>query len=142
MEAILSIKVESDLGNLGQIRGFIEKSAQHFGVPQDACNQIRLAVDEACANIVIHGYGEGKGDLEVSADRQDDAMVVTLRDRARPFNPTQHVGHPDFTSPLTERPVGGMGLFIIRESVDVMDYHCSDAGENILVLTKRFIGQS
>jgi len=136
MDIIASIKVKSELKKLEYIRTFIVDEAIKLGLTLEAAHQLRLAVDEACSNIIIHGYQHSDGIVEVVVYREKGAMVVHIKDKARSFNPLSKDDHPDFTIPLSEREVGGMGIFLIHQNTDSVAYRSSESGENVLILTK------
>jgi len=138
METIASLKIASDLENLASIRSFIDKASKEIGLSDEALSEIRLAVDEACSNIMIHGYKDSNGELEIVVDRGETSMVVTLSDNAPTFNPLQASDHPDFGSPLEERPLGGMGVFLVKQNTDTVEYRATPSGGNALILTKNF----
>lgn len=100
----------------------------------------RLAVEEACTNIVNHGYAEtepGPIQLSFKLKQVDDArqLIIELRDTATPFHPDDAKA-PDLLSDVEDRPVGGLGWFFIHNTMDEVRYR-SEGGENCLTLVKR-----
>jgi anti-sigma regulatory factor (Ser/Thr protein kinase) len=132
--------VAAQVENLAEIRRFVQEEAAALGAGEEAVCDLELAVDEAACNIICHGYGRGGGTIEVKVERDGDKLVVCLRDEAPPFDPTHHP-LPDVTLPLEERPLGGLGIFLMRRSVDEMLYRVSAEGGNELTLIKR-VGSS
>jgi serine/threonine-protein kinase RsbW len=101
-----------------------------------------LAADEMCANVLLHAYGGAPGPLTVDAQAGPaaggDATVchhVTIIDAGPPFDPTA-VPLPDVTRPAEARPVGGLGLLLVRRSVDALRY-ARVGGHNVVTLEKR-----
>ena len=135
MERIASIKIQAKLKNLSEIRKFIELQAREIGISEEDTSRIRMAVDEASANIILHGYGDLEGDLGVNIDHGDGKLTVSLVDSAPAFNPLQRDTQVDLNSPLEERPIGGLGILFILDTTDAQEYRYSEAGENILSLT-------
>ncbi|MGD2145100.1 MAG: ATP-binding protein [Anaerolineae bacterium] len=123
--------------SLAAIDRFVSDAAEEAGFDNDAVYQVRLAVDEACSNIINHAYGgEGRGEIECSCRAQDDDLTVILRDQGAPFDPDS-VPPPDLSDDLEERSGGGLGLYFIRELMDEVDFDFrADAG-NVLKLVKR-----
>lgn len=121
------------LTDLAAIRQFVEDAALEAGFDEDAAFDLVLAVDEAATNIILHGYGAAGGFVEVEVSRDSERLLVRLRDRARPFDPTAN-GAPDELPPLEERPPGGMGIFLIGKSVDGFSYRRTAEGLNELTL--------
>jgi serine/threonine-protein kinase RsbW len=95
-----------------------------------------MAVDEACANIIGHAYGEeGLGDIEVSYRIDGNGLTLSLRDFGRPFDPTG-VPQPDLDSPLEARSAGGLGLYLMRKLMDRVEFESSPDAGNVLTLVK------
>lgn len=137
------LRVDAELANLAQVRQFVETSALALGAPAGVADALVLAVDECATNVIEHGYDGRGGDLEVEIRREgraaDAVLIVILRDNAPPFDPTQ-LPQPDVTLPLDERPVGGLGAFLVRQLVDQVDYRVTARGGNELTLVKRLAG--
>ncbi|MCJ7661697.1 MAG: ATP-binding protein, partial [Anaerolineales bacterium] len=84
-----TIRVPADVKNLAEIRRFVHASAETLQVAPDVIAEVVLAVDEAAANIILHGYQGQTGFIKVAVERQADSLVVHLYDLAPPFDPTQ-----------------------------------------------------
>lgn len=124
------------LSNLEEIRNFVEQAARHLQVPERAVSDVVQAVDEAATNIILHGYDGQDGMVQVELDRQDNALLVRLRDQARQFDPTT-VSAPDLSLGLEQRYPGGLGLYLIRQLVDRVQYRIPAEGGNELTLVKQ-----
>jgi serine/threonine-protein kinase RsbW len=95
-----------------------------------------MAVDEACSNIIEHAYGgEGIGNIDCSYEVTDRSLIITLRDTARPFDPTV-ISDPDLDVQLEERALGGLGVYLIRQLMDIVDHRYESGEGNILTLVK------
>ena len=103
-----TLRVPADLSNLSVIRGFIQDTAAALGFKPGLIMDMIQAVDEAVTNIVVHGYRGRPGDIEIEMSREQASLVVRLRDRAVPFDPTQ-APPPDLTLPLESAPFGRAG---------------------------------
>ncbi len=136
MEAVTRQYQDLDLDGLASIREFIESSAIQFGADEDQTGELVLAVHEAAANIVIHGYRESPGWISISISKEPGQLIIRLLDRSPPFDPNQ-VPPFDITLPLAERPYGGMGVHMMRSFSDEMRYDTSPLGENELTIIKR-----
>jgi serine/threonine-protein kinase RsbW len=98
---------------------------------------VKLAVEEACTNIIEHGYGPtGGGPIELSLKADDERIVVAICDQARPFTPDEAPA-PDLTSDWDVRSPGGLGWHLIKQLMDVLEYESSPQGGNRLTLIKR-----
>lgn len=112
-----SIRLPAERRQLAAIRRFIEQQAVSTTADEDEVQDLVQAVDEAAANIIIHGYRDSAGEIEVDLAYQPGRIIVILRDQAPPFDPTT-VSEPDLRLPLHLRPVGGLGVHLIRLGVD------------------------
>ena len=124
------------LANLDDIRNFIEQAAKELQVPEKVVYDVIWAVDEVATNIMVHGYAGQDGIIEVEADRQDNALLVRLRDQAPQFDPTT-VPAPDLSLGFEDRPPGGLGIYIVRKLMDQVIYRIPDQGGNELTLVKQ-----
>jgi len=129
------LSLYAGLQDLKIIRSFVRHVALRSGVDPCAVDEILLATTEAVTNILVHGYRGEVGWLEVQVRREGDNLLVVLRDEAIAFDPTQILA-PDLTVPLEDRPLGGLGVHLIRESMSRMVYRPLPRGGNELTLIK------
>jgi len=139
MPAGASLRISADLGNLEAVRRFIRETAPGLQQDQDALEAAIRAVDEAVTNIIVHGYHGQPGSIVIELEQAESFLLIRLLDQAAPFDPTA-VPPPDVTSPLEQRPPGGLGIHLIRQMVDELIYCPGPDGGNELRLVKR-IGQ-
>lgn len=133
--------VDARLDNLGAIRAFIEEACGNAGAPPSDCFDLKLAVDEACSNIIEHGYAGGtSGSISIACEGTEDGVRVTIIDFGRAFDPAA-VPAPDLSAGWEDRPIGGLGWHLIRRSVDAVDYGPNPGGGNRLTLVKRSSGR-
>jgi serine/threonine-protein kinase RsbW len=122
--------------SLHDFREFLRQhcSALH-GMDADLLYDIQLAVDEACTNIITHGYaGMDAGSIILDLELERHIVTVSLTDFGHSFEP-DNAPVPDASASAEDRELGGFGLFFIRQSVDRMDYRVTEDG-NKMVLTK------
>lgn len=131
-----TLDVTSRPENLARIAEFIGEVTANFGMTEQETYNIQMAVDEAVTNIIEHAYQAQEGPIEVVAERQGEDFIVILRDRGRPFDPT-NVTEPDITAGLDEREIGGLGLYFMRKLMDQVDFRFSDEGWNELIMVRR-----
>ncbi|MFC3226358.1 ATP-binding protein [Marinibaculum pumilum] len=113
--------------------------ARH-GLPSDEGARMVLALDELVTNVMHHG-GTGAqpvAEIEVSLDLAGDRVVAVIRDAGHPFNPLT-LPEPDVEAPLEARPIGGLGIHLARQLMDVIRYR-RDGDRNCLTLVKRLPG--
>jgi serine/threonine-protein kinase RsbW len=112
--------------NLALFLGFIAYVAERHGLAADVAQRLKLVVEEAVTNVVLHGYADREPDeLTLSADLDGDTVVVTVEDRGHPFDPAD-APVADVTSDLHERSVGGLGWHLIKELSERVDYAVGD----------------
>ena len=124
------------LESLEDFRGFIkEHCAVVPGVTDEILYDIQLAVDEACTNIISHGYAAmDPGSIILDLDIDTDRITISLTDFGHAFEPSS-TPMPDVDAPIEERELGGFGLFFIQQSMDEIDYQVTEDG-NKMILTK------
>jgi serine/threonine-protein kinase RsbW len=122
---------------LDEIREFVAQVARKGGFSEKAVYSLQLAADEAASNIIEHAYeGVENAYLDVTCDMQDDTIVISMHDRGRSFDPS-HVQEPNLTTDLSERQIGGLGIFLMRKIMDTVRYESNPRTGNLLVMTKR-----
>jgi serine/threonine-protein kinase RsbW len=130
-------RVDARLESLSEIRAFIEDACGKAGADARTCFDLKLAVDEACTNIIEHGYaGKPGAPIGLVFESGAEEIRVTILDRGRPFDPVA-LAPPDLASDWKTRPAGGLGWHLIRASVDDVDYGPGPDGGNRLILAKR-----
>jgi serine/threonine-protein kinase RsbW len=137
------LRMLAQTSDFDKIHQYIESRLSACSVNDDADREdILLAAMEAVCNILVHGYQNKKGWIEVEISREGNAILVRLRDKAPHFDPPT-TPSPDLSTPLEDRPMGGMGIHLIKELMDNMVYHPRPQDGNKLVLEKfvRFEGE-
>lgn len=110
-------------------------------VPHEAVYFANLAVEELFSNIVKYGYDDDHAHVvDVEICLNDTELTIKLRDDGHPFDPRNH-SEPDTTLPAEERPIGGLGLHLVRQMSDAFDYEFRD-GCNCVRVTKNFAPQT
>jgi serine/threonine-protein kinase RsbW len=125
----------AELESLAVFRNFIQEACDHVGLDGETCFALQLSVDEACTNVITHGYaGLDPGSIIVTFQCDDKKVTVTVSDFGHPFEPSDSP-MPDVEAALEDRVLGGFGLYFIYQSMDEVDYQTSEDG-NCLFLTK------
>ena len=130
-------RFKADLGQLTRIREFVTKTAKALGVVPTALDDLRLAVDEAVTNVVVHGYG-GPGEItvELSAERGD--LVVCLCDKAPAFDAASEA--PDELQPADDRDApGGFGLYLMKQAMDVITHRPLYPGNELTMIKRNVV---
>ena len=137
MPAEATLNVDARVESLAAVRAFVERACRLTGLDPASCFDLKLAVDEACANIIDHGYqGRAGGAIRIGCSSDESSVRVTIVDWGRAFAPAE-LPPADVTSDWKQRPVGGLGWHLIQQSVDEIDYEPDPAAGNRLTLVKR-----
>lgn len=121
--------------DLNDIREFLEQAVLTLGGSDDDAGDLVLAVNEAVTNVLLHGYDGQPGPVGVCVEVENDDLHVVLTDSAPHFDPTC-VPPPDIFLPLEDRPLGGLGVHMMRQLTDALVYRALSDG-NELVFVKR-----
>lgn len=126
----------AELASLPALLRPVRLAAVAGGLDADTEGDLLLALEEACANVIAHGYPPGSpGPIEVEVLLRVGRVEVTVTDLARAFDPA-HAPAPDLTSPWERRRVGGLGLHLIRELMDEVGHESPEGGGNRLTMIK------
>ena len=128
----------ASLDQLHLMLEWIQTRFRDAGFDEQTLKKVELASEEAIANIILHGYQDRIGQITVEVKRQGDALVLTFRDQAPPFNPLEHNSGFDPDIPLEEREIGGLGIFLMRQYMDDIEYK-REGSANVLTLIKRHL---
>jgi serine/threonine-protein kinase RsbW len=129
------VVIGGDLAGIPQVSAAIEGMMRECRFSDDEILDLQLGVEEAIANIILHGYRGVSGEVEIEIYVTDEAAEVSISDKAPPFNPLS-VPVPDLGSELSERNAGGLGIYLMRQVVDEVRYEYVN-GKNVLTLVKR-----
>lgn len=136
-----TLTVPGVLDSLGEIADFVKAASASAGLEKKAAYQLRLAVDEVATNIIVHGYEEAglEGVINLSFEVDDEALTFTIEDTGLEYDPTQHLlpGDDVLSKPLEERPLGGLGIYLVLKGVDKFMYERSGkVNRNIFVMNR------
>lgn len=130
----------AEFDNLEAIREFAAAAGAEAGLSGREIAAVRLAVDEACSNIIEHAYrGLSGGRIEISCDAQAGWLTLRVRDHGAAFD-LNAVREPAASGNPDERDVGGLGVFLIRNLMDEVRLERTESGDNLLTLVKRAAG--
>jgi serine/threonine-protein kinase RsbW len=122
---------------LDEIREFVGGIARVGGFTDKDVYNIQLATDEAASNIIEHAYEKiTNGVLELSCGVRDDLITIVLIDHGESFDPSE-IPLPDLKADLSDRKIGGLGIFLMRKLMDDVHYEVTANRGNILTMTKR-----
>ncbi len=122
---------------LDEIRELVAQVASKGGFSDKAIYSLQLAADEAASNIIEHAYaGVLNGTLDIACDMKGDTIVITMRDTGKPFDPSL-VKQPNLKADLSDRQIGGLGVYLMRKLMDDVSYQSNSKTGNLLTMTKR-----
>ena len=133
------IHVDSSVENIPSVKKFVCSELERFGCADRFEMQMKMAVDELFANISFYAYDSNTGPVTVGMDFDDDtsSVILTFIDEGKPYNPLE-AEEPDVELEAELRPIGGLGIFLVRNLMDDMSYEYKN-GQNILTLTKNIL---
>ena len=137
MSAKRSLRFATHLDELARLSEAIEELGEAEDWPFDLVFQINLVLEELVVNIVNHGHdGDPDHEIEIAFTSEADALTIELIDHGRAFNPLDDAPEPDLDSEVEDRPIGGLGIHLVRTAIDAMIYK-RENGKNHLTLIKR-----
>ena len=113
---------------------FLEQQAGNCGFDAALLMQIKLAMDEAVTNVIQYAYPGSEGDICIDMGCDNGLLKIVITDNGIQFNPLEKQ-EPDITLSLDERPIGGLGIFLVKQLMTDVRYDRSE-GKNILTMTK------
>ncbi len=121
---------------LDRIRAFVGRAAHAAGFSERAVYAVQLAADEAASNIIEHAYeGRPEATFELACEFKAGRLVMTFTDQGKSFD-FDRVDIPDLRADLSERRIGGLGIYLMHKLMDQVDYQVTRQG-NILTLSKK-----
>ncbi|MBI3158506.1 MAG: ATP-binding protein [Chloroflexi bacterium] len=123
--------------SLSAIAHFVEKQAVDAGLNDDEVYAVQLAVDEACTNIIEHGYGgEGLGEITCSCTPKASGLEIVLTDHGKAFDPGK-VPEPKVSGPLEELGSRGAGIYLMKKLMDEVDFEFDEKSGTSLTMFKQ-----
>lgn len=136
MAAARSIAVPGTAEGVRRVADGFDAFAEEEGLPPAVVSTVQVVLDELLTNTVRHGYGPGAtGVIEVGFDVGGGRLEVTITDDAAPFDPLA-APPPVLTGTVEERPIGGLGVHLVRQLMDEVRY-AREGGRNRVILRKR-----
>lgn len=136
-EGRATLELRPEIGELARLAtDFADFAAQHH-MPADVVNALQLSLEEVVTNVIVHGYKQtGNKTVAVRLAARPGELVVEVEDEAPAFDPLARAA-PDLDLPLEERPIGGLGIHLVKNLMDAVTYQ-RDGHRNRLTLTKRW----
>ena len=136
MSARRYLKLEARAEELERINAAVEDLGEQEGWSSKLLFRVNLVLEELGLNVMTHGQARGAGELEITLTSDETAVTIELVDDGPRFDPLQDAPRPDPTASLEERPVGGLGVHLVRTLMDEVHYRY-ERGKNRLTLVTR-----
>ncbi len=129
------IKVKADTAELDNVLSFADTILEELGCSVKAQMQIDIAIEEIFVNIAHYAYPEAEGEAVIYVEPgEGPSVTITFEDEGIPYDPLKNED-PDITLSADDRPIGGLGIFMVKKSMDEVSYEYKD-GKNRLTIKK------
>ena len=130
------LTVDATIENVAAVTAFVDEQLEQLNCPMKTQCQVDVAIDELFGNIANYAYNPDIGTATVRVEVTENplAVVITFIDNGIPYDPLAK-GDPDITLSVEERQIGGLGIYMVKKSMDDVSYEYKD-GKNILRIKK------
>lgn len=130
------IVVEATIESIPKVTAFVDEQLEQLECPMKTQMQVDVAIDELFSNIAYYAYNPEIGSATVRVEVTEDplAVVITFIDNGVPYDPLAKAD-PDITLSVEERGIGGLGIYMVKKTMDDVSYEYKD-GQNILRIKK------
>ena len=129
-----SITVEAKIENVDKVTEFVNEVLEEKECPLKVQMQLDVAIDEIFGNIAYYAYGSGNATIQIEMEDNPPKITLTFIDQGIPYNPLESKD-PDITLDIEDREIGGLGIFLVKKTMDELSYEYVD-GQNILTMKK------
>ncbi|MDD2204792.1 MAG: SpoIIE family protein phosphatase [Bacteroidales bacterium] len=130
-----TIIIDNNIEEINKLHVFIEEISQDINLPADLSMQMDLALEEIVSNVILYAYKDLKNKkIEITAEMHGQELIFTVIDAGEPFDPTAKED-PDISLSAEDRPIGGLGVYIVKQLMDEISYTRRD-NHNILKMKK------
>ena len=128
----MEITVPAIIENVEKVTAFVNAELEKINCPAKAKAEIDIAIDELFSNIANYAYNPeiGKATVKFEVQKNPMAVIITFMDNGKPYDPLKRED-PNVTLSVTERQIGGLGIFMVKKSMDSVEYEYKD-NHNIL----------
>lgn len=131
-----SIILTNDISEISKLNEFVEEVGTEFSLTPDVVFNVNLVLEEAVVNVINYAYPKEQHEsIYLTAKLHEGSIVFVLTDSGLEFDPTE-VPEADITLSAEDRPIGGLGIFLIRQIMNEVSYERID-GKNVLRLSKK-----
>jgi anti-sigma regulatory factor (Ser/Thr protein kinase) len=127
--------LQNEVAEISKLAIFIEELGEEFGLSPELVFNLNLVLEEAVSNVILYAYPkEEHQTISLIARKKDNQLIFVLTDSGKEFDPTQ-APDADITLSAEDRPIGGLGIFLIRQIMNTVEYQRIE-GKNVLTLGK------
>lgn len=127
--------LQNEVAEISKLAIFIDELGEEFGLSPELVFNLNLVLEEAVSNVILYAYPkEEHQTISLIAKKKGNQLIFVLTDSGKEFDPTQ-APDADITLSAEERPIGGLGIFLIRQIMNTVEYQRID-GKNVLTLGK------
>lgn len=130
-------KSETTAETLQRISSQVEELGQKDNWPPKLVYLVNLTLEELGLNALTHGRDQGLDELEITIRAEVHSLTIEMSDNGAPFDPMNDAPVPDLDAPLETRPIGGLGIFLIRKMVDDIHYRREGGRNHLTLITRR-----
>ena len=128
--------LQNEVAEISKLAIFIEELGEEFGLSPELVFNLNLVLVEAVSNVILYAYPkEEHQTISLIARKKDNQLIFVLTDSGKEFDPTQ-APDADITLSAEDRPIGGLGIFLIRQIMNTVEYQRIE-GKNVLTLGKK-----
>ena len=128
--------IKHDISEISKLATFVEELSEEFNLTPELNFNLNLVLEEAVSNVILYAYGkEVQKEITLLANMSNNNLIFVLTDSGKEFDPTK-VPDADVTLSAEEREIGGLGIFLIRQIMDMVEYQRID-GKNVLTMQKQ-----
>ncbi|MDO4491401.1 MAG: ATP-binding protein [Lachnospiraceae bacterium] len=136
MDKLMEIRIKAEISEIPGACDAVAEAAAGFGMSMKGQQQMAVVLDELLSNIAYYAYPEEKGLVTIQAETEGEFFRIRVRDSGIPFNPLD-CEEPDLSLDSEDRPLGGLGIFMVKKLTDGISYVRHEE-ENILTVLKKF----
>ena len=127
--------LQNEVAEISKLAIFIDELGEEFGLSPELVFNLNLVLEEAVSNVILYAYPkEEHQTISLLAKKKENQLIFVLTDSGKEFDPTQ-APDADITLSAEDRPIGGLGIFLIRQIMNTVEYQRID-GKNVLTLGK------
>ena len=137
MSITRNLTIETRLEELTRLSTAVEDLGEQDNWPPTLVGKVNLALEELATNTINHGHDEGVHEISFAFNLTDEALTIEMVDDGKPFNPLTEAPTPDINAPIDERPIGGLGVLLVRSLMDECSYRREEDRNHLTLVANR-----